>query len=58
MLAELANLKSVQLDNVFLVTTREHAKELQAEEGKLSESRRRIEDRPAAPANAPAPAKQ
>jgi len=39
-LAELANLRSVQLDNVFLVTSRERAAELQAEEAKWTESRK------------------
>jgi RNA polymerase sigma factor (sigma-70 family) len=39
-LAEMVSLKSVQLDNVFLVTTREHAAELQAEEAKHAEGRR------------------
>jgi RNA polymerase sigma factor (sigma-70 family) len=40
-LAELVNLKSVPLDNVFIVTTREHAAELQAEEAKTAEAFRR-----------------
>jgi hypothetical protein len=40
-LAEQVNLKSVALDNVFIVTTREHAAELQAEEAKTAEAFRR-----------------
>src|SRR5439155_16619016 len=40
-LAEMVNLKSVQLDNVFVVTTREHAAELLAEEAKQAETRRK-----------------
>jgi hypothetical protein len=40
-LAELANLKSVQLDNVFFVTTRELAAELQAEQDKRAETQSR-----------------
>jgi hypothetical protein len=44
-LAELCSLKSVPLDNVFVVTTREHAAELQAEEAKTAEAfRREIEE--------------
>jgi RNA polymerase sigma factor (sigma-70 family) len=40
-LAELCKLKSVPLDNVLVVTTREHAAELQAEEAKTAEALRR-----------------
>jgi RNA polymerase sigma factor (sigma-70 family) len=44
-LAELCSLKSVPLDNVFVVTTREHAAELQAEEAKTAEAfRREVEE--------------
>jgi hypothetical protein len=44
-LAELCNLKSVPLDNVFVITTREHAAELQAEEAKTAEAfRREVEE--------------
>jgi hypothetical protein len=48
-LAELANLKSVQMDNVFFVTTRERATELQREENKLAESRAREAAAPGTP---------
>jgi hypothetical protein len=50
-LAELANLKSVQMDNVFFVTTRELAAELQREEDKRAEARaREIPEPKASPA--------
>jgi hypothetical protein len=48
-LAELANLKSVQLDNVFFVTTREFAMELRKEEDKRAEARSREPSGPNAP---------
>ena len=52
-LAELANLKSVQLDNVFFVTTREFAAELQKEEDKRAEARSREASGPKSPPGPP-----
>jgi RNA polymerase sigma factor (sigma-70 family) len=59
--ADLVNLKAVQVDNVFFVTTREHAAELAAEEAQRAEARRREwlqpprPQEPARPATPPAP---
>ncbi len=52
-LAELGNLKSVQLDNVFLVTTREIAAELQQEERARAEAKAREDARPGPPPTVP-----
>jgi hypothetical protein len=55
-LAEMTNLKAVQLNNLFFVTTRDFAAELQAEEDKRAEARSRETAGPkpsAGPAKAP-----
>jgi RNA polymerase sigma factor (sigma-70 family) len=52
-LAEMVNLRSIQLDNVFFVTTREYAAELQAEEDKQAEMRFRENASPKPPPTPP-----
>jgi hypothetical protein len=52
-LAETTNLKAVQLDNVFFVTTREFAAELQKEEDKRVKMRSRDGTGPRPPSGAP-----